>query len=217
MPPRAGITYRFAEKLPPYADAVRFAGLEPVPILPPGPESLRGLDALLISGGNDLNPDLYGQQPHSEAEQHDDERDQMEIRLLRLALDADLPVLCICRGLQLMNVALGGSLIQHLPSTEAHRQRGIADAHGVRLEQSAQLSGIVGAGEFTVNSRHHQAVHSIGKGLVATAWSNDGVVEALELPGKRFAIAVQWHPEDRVPSHTPDTRLFQAFAAAARG
>jgi gamma-glutamyl-gamma-aminobutyrate hydrolase PuuD len=217
MRPRAGITYRFDEKLPPYVEAVRYAGLEPVPLLPPGPASIEGLDALLIGGGNDLDPALYGQAAAAETEAPDRERDAMELRLLRLALDADLPLLCICRGLQLFNVAFGGDLVQHLPNTEFHRQRGVADVHRVDPLAGTVFATVLGEQSFTVNSRHHQAVARIAPGLVVSARSEDGVVEGLERPGYRFALAVQWHPEDRVPSHGPDTQLFAAFFAAAQG
>ncbi len=215
--PRAGITYRYPYKLAPYAEAVRYAGFEPVPLLPPGPEGLDGLDALLVSGGTDLTPALYGQEPHPETDtQPDGERDAMELRLLRAALAADLPVLFICRGLQLLNVACGGDLLQHLPNTEAHRQIGVADVHAVHPVAGTRFAAILGETPFTVNSRHHQAVGRCGEGLLISARSADGVIEGLEIPGKHFAVAVQWHPEDRVPSHEADTRLFAAFRQAVR-
>ncbi|MCC6394583.1 MAG: gamma-glutamyl-gamma-aminobutyrate hydrolase family protein [Bryobacterales bacterium] len=209
-----GITYRLEEKLVPYAKAVRAVGLEPVPLLPPGPVSLEGLDGLLISGGTDLNPALYGQRRHRESDEPDDERDRMELALAREALEAGLPLLCICRGMQLLNVALGGDLIQHLDRPGMHRVPGVDDAHPVTPEPDTALARITGAASYTVNSRHHQAVQRAGKDLVISARSPDGIAEALEIPGLRFVVAVQWHPEDRVPSHVPDTRLFEAFAQA---
>jgi putative glutamine amidotransferase len=212
---RIGITYRWEEKFVPYRDAVRAVGLEPVPILPPGVETLQGLDGLLISGGTDLSPALYHQSSHPENEAPDQERDAMEIRLLLLALQAQLPVLCICRGLQLFNVALGGDLIQHLDQTPLHRQRGVIDAHPVLPVPGTRLAAIVGPKAFPVNSRHHQAAGRIASGLTVSARSEDGVVEGLELPGPGFAVAVQWHPEDRVPQRVEDTALFREFAMAA--
>lgn len=212
---RIGITYRFEEKYPPYRDAVRAVGLEPVPIVPPGVQTLQGLDGLLIAGGTDLNPSLYHQASHPENEAPDDERDAMEIRLLQLALQSDLPVLCICRGLQLFNVALGGDLLQHLDQTPLHRQRGVTDAHPIDIVPGTKLAAIVGTRSFPVNSRHHQAAGRIAPGLIVSARSSDGIIEGLELPGPRFALAVQWHPEDRVPARTEDTALFQEFAVAA--
>ncbi|MBS1828932.1 MAG: gamma-glutamyl-gamma-aminobutyrate hydrolase family protein [Acidobacteria bacterium] len=212
---RIGITYRFEEKYPPYRDAVLAVGLEPVPIVPPGVDSLHGLDGLLIAGGTDLNPSLYQQASHPENETPDDERDAMEIRLLRLALQSDLPVLCICRGLQLFNVALGGDLLQHLDQTPLHRQRGVTDAHPVDIVPGTKLAAITGPQSFYVNSRHHQAAGRIAPELIVSARSADGIVEGLELPGPRFALAVQWHPEDRVPDRAEDTALFREFAVAA--
>ncbi|MBL8220330.1 MAG: gamma-glutamyl-gamma-aminobutyrate hydrolase family protein [Bryobacterales bacterium] len=211
---RVGITYRFEEKYPPYRDAVLAVGLEPVPILPSAGARLQWLDGLLLAGGTDLNPGLYGQERHAECEDPDDERDAMEIRLLREALRVDLPVLSICRGLQLFNVALGGDLIQHLEQTELHRQRGVTDAHPVLAVGGTRLAAIAGTEEFDVNSRHHQAAGRIAPGVTVSAYAADGVVEGLELGGQRFAVAVQWHPEDRVPGREQDTALFRAFARA---
>lgn len=214
MPGRVGITYRFDEKLPPYVAALQHVGLEVVPLQAPGPHSLDGLDGLLLSGGTDLDPELYGEDRAAETEDPDIERDEMELWLLQEAVDRDLPVLCICRGLQLFNVAFGGGLVQHLKSAGLHRQRGVTDAHPVTAVEGTRLAGIVGADSFSVNSRHHQGIRRVANGLVVSARSADRVVEGLELPGKRFALAVQWHPEDRVPSHPQDTRLFEAFARA---
>ncbi|MCC6343474.1 MAG: gamma-glutamyl-gamma-aminobutyrate hydrolase family protein [Bryobacterales bacterium] len=211
MPKRVGITYRLEGKLVPYVKAVSAAGLEPVPLLPPGPGSLEGLDGLLVSGGSDLNPALYGQSRQPESDDPDDERDRMELALTREALEAGLPLLCICRGMQLLNVALGGDLIQHL-SQEGHLARGVDEAHTVTPEPDTVLAGITGTAPYTVNSRHHQAVRRVGTDLVIAARAPDGIVEALEIPGRRFVVGVQWHPEERVPSHVADARLFEAFA-----
>ena len=209
---RVGITYRLGEKLAPYADAVRYVGLEAVPLSAPGPHRLDGLDGLLVSGGTDLDPALYGQAPQVELETPDGERDAMELELTLAALRADLPLLCICRGMQILNVALGGDLVQHLAATDLHRQRGVPDAHEVEAVEGSRLAEIAGALRFAVNSRHHQAVGRLGRDLLVTARSTDGVIEAMEVPGRKFVVAVQWHPEDRVPSRAPDTRLFEAFA-----
>lgn len=214
---KVGITYRLAEKYGPYRDAVQAVGLEPVPIVPPGGVSLHGLDGLLLAGGTDLDPSLYRQDAHPQNEAPDEERDRMELYLLREALRTNLPVFCICRGLQLFNVALGGDLVQHLERTELHRQRGVIDAHPVQVQAGSRLAAILGPGPFAVNSRHHQAAGKIAPGLLVSALSEDGVVEGLELPGHPFALAVQWHPEDRVPHRTQDTALFRAFAGAMRG
>lgn len=213
---RIGITYRFDDRLVPYAEAIRHVGLNVVGLHPEGVHTLDGLDGLLLSGGTDVNPKRYGETPHPLLEDPDDARDSMEIDLLRQAIKSDMPILAICRGLQLLNVAQGGNLFQHLPNTPDHQQRGVTDVHSVETESGSKLRAIAGAHTFAVNSRHHQAVERLGTGLVVSAKSTDGVIEGLELPGRRFAVAVQWHPEDRVPLRRPDTMLFRAFAQAVR-
>ncbi|HUQ95445.1 MAG TPA: gamma-glutamyl-gamma-aminobutyrate hydrolase family protein [Bryobacteraceae bacterium] len=211
--PRVGITYSVDGKLAPYAEALRRAGLEPVPLAAPGPSSIEGLDGILISGGADVNPSRYGQERHAECEPPDEARDLLELSIARAALEADLPLLCICRGMQLLNVVQGGDLIQHLAATAIHVQRGVDDAHSVSTRDGTRLAQIAGD-TFTVNSRHHQAVGRVGAGLAVSATSPDGVIEGLEMAGRRFVVAVQWHPEDRVASHASDRQLFQAFAKA---
>ncbi len=136
-------------------------------------------------------------------------------------LAADLPVFAICRGLQMFNVVAGGTLVQHLASTNVHRQKPKnaepgkhPAAHRVWVAPETRLARIIGAGGHDVNSRHHQAVESMGTGLVVTAISEDGVIEALEKPDASFAVAVQWHPEDRIFVSAADRKLFGAFAAA---
>jgi putative glutamine amidotransferase len=213
MAKRVGVTYGFDDKLRAYTEALRLAGLEPVPLLAPGPDSLDGLDGLLVSGGTDLDPRLYGQDPVPEAEAPDPPRDAMEARLLKEALDADLPVLAICRGMQIFNVVHGGTLEQHLPTVQRHVARGIFDAHAVDVAAGSRLADISGSAYYSVNSRHHQGVLRLGEGLIVTAHApEDGVIEALERPDRRFAVAVQWHPEDRVAGSEEDRRLFEAFA-----
>jgi putative glutamine amidotransferase len=221
---RAGIAFRLASKLDSYERALREAGIEPVRISPEAPRSLEGLDGLVLTGGTDVNPARYGQERAAETSDPDDERDKLETRLVHEALDAGLPVLAICRGMQLLNVACGGTLIQHLPSTEIHRVKKAGDepgrhspAHTVRVAGGTQLASIIGAGEHAVNSRHHQAVDRVGEWLVVSAVSSDGVIEAVEKPGHPFAVAVQWHPEDRTLVSDADRKLFAAFAEALRG
>lgn len=210
---RIGITYRFDHKLAPYATAIRELNLDPVPLLPPH-DSLDGLDGLLISGGTDINPTLYGQIPHEKNDDPDDERDTMEIQLIRKALAMDLPLLCICRGMQVLNVAQGGDLLQHLPQTDLHRQIGVTDAHAITTLPGTKLAAITQEGPHFVNSRHHQAVQRLGSGLMISAYSADHIIEGMELPDRQFAVAVQWHPEDRMKTRAVDQRLFQAFAEA---
>jgi len=217
---RAGLTYREPAKAGPYAEALQQAGMEPV-LIPPGqPVDLNGLDGLLLTGGTDLNPARYGATPHPGNEQPDDERDELETMLLRQALDARLPVLAICRGLQLFNVAHGGTLIQHLDNSAVHVVRGndpAAPVHQIVVAADSRLAAILGPGVHGVNSRHHQAVERVGSGLTVTARSTpDGVVEALERSDLPFAVAVQWHPEDQARSDPSQRKLFAAFRAACR-
>jgi len=215
---KVAVTSGKTTNLAPYQSALKGAGIESVR----NPASLEGLDGLLLTGGSDVNPKLYGQPRAAESEPPDDERDELEIRLLQEALAADLPVLAICRGMQVFNVARGGTLIQHVANVDTHRVKARDKeparhpaVHGIRVKPDTRLAGIVGAGEHQVNSRHHQAVDRLGAGLVPSAIADDGVVEALELPGNAvFAVAVQWHPEDRVAVSEADRKLFEAFAAA---
>jgi putative glutamine amidotransferase len=203
------------DRIAPYERALREAGIEAVR----NPQSLDSLDGLLLSGGSDINPARYGQS-NAGSDEVDDARDELELRLLQQALDADRPVLAICRGLQLFNVARGGTLVQHLGSA-VHRQKpGSAEpgkhpaAHRIWVGPNTRLAGIVGAGGYDVNSRHHQAIESLGQGLIVSAISEDGVIEGIEIPGAAFAVAVQWHPEDRILVSDADRKLFEAFAAA---
>jgi gamma-glutamyl-gamma-aminobutyrate hydrolase PuuD len=210
MGKRVGITYSIPGKLKPYADALRLVGLEPVPLRAGDAVSLDALDGLLISGGCDLNPRRYGQTPHPETQPPDDARDELEDRLLGEALDRDLPVLAICRGMQLFNVHHGGTLDQHV---EGH-EKPAAELHTVTVAPDTKLAGILGEGDHPVNSRHHQVVKTPGEGLQVSATSDDGTIESLERADKRFAVAVQWHPEDQASHDEEQRKLFQAFADA---
>jgi putative glutamine amidotransferase len=214
---RVAVTFSNEARLAPYLVALEKVGIEPVR----NPPSLDSLDGLLLSGGSDINPARYGQSNTGSDEVNDD-RDILELSLCKGALAADIPVLAICRGLQVLNVARGGTLIQHLPSTNVHRQKpGLAEpgkhpaAHRVKVKPDTRLAEIVGAGELEVNSRHHQAAaEPVATGLIVSARSEDGVIEGLEDPSVSFAVAVQWHPEDRILVSEADRKLFQAFAAA---
>jgi gamma-glutamyl-gamma-aminobutyrate hydrolase PuuD len=215
---KAGLTCRYPHKAEPYAEALRQAGIEPVLISADKPRELAGLQGLVLSGGTDLNPARYGGTPHPANEAPDDPRDELETGLLAEALAADLPVLAICRGLQLFNVAHGGTLIQHLENSAAHVVRGndpALPAHDILVEPGTRLAAILGEGAHAVNSRHHQAVERVGAGLRVTARSTpDGIIEALERSDGRFALAVQWHPEDQARRDAEQRKLFEAFAAA---
>jgi putative glutamine amidotransferase len=215
---KAGLTFSEPSKAEPYAEAMRQAGIEPVLISPQEPRALAGLQGLLLSGGTDLNPARYGATPHPGNEAPDDARDHLEAGLLAEALAAGLPVLGICRGMQLFNVAHGGTLIQDLENSAAHVVRGddlALPAHQILVEPGTRLAAILGAGAHAVNSRHHQAVERVGAGLRVTARSTpDGVIEALERSDGQFAVAVQWHPEDQARRDATQKKLFEAFAAA---
>jgi putative glutamine amidotransferase len=214
---RVAVTFGNETRLGPYLVALEEVGIEAVR----NPASLDSLDGLLLTGGSDINPARYGKD-NAGSEQVDDARDALEMRLLQEALAEDLPVFAICRGLQMFNVVSGGTLIQHLPSSDVHKQRAPQNAepgkhpaaHRVWVAPSTRLAEIVGGGGYDVNSRHHQAVESLGDGLIVSAISEDGVIEGLEKPGAAFAVAVQWHPEDRILVSAEDHKLFEDFAAA---
>ncbi|WP_371477731.1 gamma-glutamyl-gamma-aminobutyrate hydrolase family protein [Kitasatospora sp. NBC_00315] len=200
-----------------YVDAVTRAGGVPV-LLPPQTGDtgrlLARLDGLLLAGGPDIDPGRYGEAPHPQAGEPHRVRDAWEFDLLRGVLELDVPVLGICRGMQLLNVALGGTLIQHLPDRTGDESHRIAPAtfatQAVAVRPAATLATVLGHAA-KVACYHHQAVDRLGDGLLATAWSADGTIEALELPGRRFVLGVQWHPE----ADPSDPRLFNAFVAAA--
>lgn len=213
------MTYEDAKKVGPYADALRLVGLEPVLLSANEPRSLKGLDGLLITGGCDVDPTRYGQERVPETQEPNPARDSMEMDLLGEALDRDLPVLAICRGLQLLNVYHGGTLIQHLPGDPHRPPKRPADPskpmHEITVASDTKLAAAVGAGNHPVNSRHHQAVDKLGAYLRISARSvKDGIVEALERPDREFAVGVQWHPEDQVRADETQLKLFRAFAEA---
>jgi putative glutamine amidotransferase len=159
------------------------------------------VDALLLAGGADIDPASYGAEPHPETRGTWPDRDAFELALARRALERDMPVLGICRGMQLLNVALGGTLVQHLPEvteSEAHRSvAGTFSEHHVRLDPSSLACTAAGVEAFVVWSHHHQGVERLGEGLKVTGGSaEDELPEAIELPGKHFALGVVWHPEE---------------------
>ncbi|PSK67415.1 putative glutamine amidotransferase [Micromonospora sp. MH33] len=200
-----------------YVRAVTAAGGRAV-VLPPDDtdaDVLRVLDGLLLAGGADVGPERYGRPPDPRTESRPD-RDAGEFALLTAALAADLPVLGVCRGMQLLAVAYGGTLHQHLPDVVGHdRHRpapGAYGSHPVRFADGS-LAGAVMAGVDRVNSYHHQGVADPG-GLAVTGWADDGVVEAVEDPARRFLLGVQWHPENDVDPR-PVAALVRAAAGAA--
>ena len=219
MPKKVAVTHEDLKKAEPYAAALRLVGLEPVLVSAEEARSLVGLDGLLLTGGRDVDPKQYGQEPARETQAPNPARDRMERGLLGAALARDLPVLGICRGLQLFNVHMGGTLIQHLkgdPHRTLPRPKDPAKpVHEISVAPDTKLAAIFGAGQLPVNSRHHQAVDKLGARLCVSAKAVlDSVVEGLELPEKEFAVAVQWHPEDQVPGDETQVKLFRAFAEA---
>ncbi len=191
-----------------YVDAVHRAGGIAL-LVPPDPETARQpdevldlLDGLILAGGADIDPSQYGTARHPETVGTVPERDTFEIALARRALERDLPILGICRGMQLMNVAAGGTLNQHVPESHGHedhrRSLGSFDNsdHGVRLEPGSLAARAAGEASHGTKSHHHQGIEDLGEGLRITGWADlDELPEAIEAPGKRFALGVQWHPE----------------------
>jgi putative glutamine amidotransferase len=200
-----------------YVDAVERAGGRPL-LVPPSEdgaeETLAVLDGVVFSGGADVDPGVYGAGRDPATDPPQERRDRAELALLRAALERDMPVLAICRGSQLLNVSRGGDLVQHLPDavgTSTHREvPGTFTEHDVAVETGTRLSEIVGdRGE--VKSSHHQGIGRVGEGLVQSATAEDGTIEALEDPSKRFALGVLWHPEAG-----EDDALFRALVEEAR-
>ena len=205
-----------------YFEAVNRAGGIAV-LLPPQPVTreiadrvLDGLDGLIITGGKDVDPARYGQEPHPTTDPPRRDRDAWEDALLTAAIDRGLPFLGICRGAQVLNVARGGTLIQHLPdvigSTRYNAGGGVFTVNAVEVEPGSRLECLIGDAA-AVKSYHHQAIDELGEGLTVTARSDDGVVQAVELAGVPFGVAVQWHPEEDAAE---DARLFGGLVDAAR-
>lgn len=208
-----------------YVRSVERSGALPV-VLPPvghehAPELLERVDGLLLSGGVDLDPALYGQPRHARLGRVDRARDEFELALTRRALKLDLPILAICRGQQVLNVATGGTLIQDIPSevrgAMKHEAGGARTrrSHDVEVAAGSKLAAILGRGPLRVNSFHHQAIEQLGSGLEVTARSpGDGVIEAVEMRDRAFVVAVQWHPESFWSEAVSFQALFDAHAAA---
>jgi putative glutamine amidotransferase len=201
--PRIGITA--CSKLADYQEAVRRAGGDPVVVDPSHGVAniLTRCDAIVLSGGGDVDPVRYGEVPHSTFVAAEPGRDEFEIDLARAASDADVPMLAICRGIQVLNVARGGSLVQDIPSQISNsRRHKLAEppfeiAHDVAVTPGSLLHQLLGGpATCDVNSRHHQSVKEVGEGLVVTATAPDGVIEAVADPSRRFCLGVQWHPEN---------------------
>lgn len=203
-----------------YLRALRLAGVEPVELRPEGEADLTGLEALLLTGGGDIEPRRYGQRRHPRVARVDPVRDEFELRIAGEALARQIPVLGICRGAQVLGVVSGGALIQDITSQcpgavgHAPPAGGPVVRHWVRVAEGSRLRDILGASRVYVNSYHHQANGKLGEGMRAVAWCEDGVVEGLEGAGPGFVLGVQWHPE-RMLRAPRQRRLFAAFVAAA--
>lgn len=212
-----------------YIDAMVRAGAAPLLIPQLVDESLlgklyEGLDGLLLPGGEDIHPTRYGEAIHEKCGRITPERDETELTLTRWAVDDGLPLLAICRGIQVLNVALGGSLYQDIqaqvPGAVAHtwypnHPRDLR-SHDVTISPGTRLADILGATSMGVNSLHHQAVKEVAPRLVVTARAPDELVEALEVEDHPFAVAVQWHPEELAPVDAPAQRLFDALVEASQ-
>ena len=211
-----------------YLHAIQQAGGVPV-LLPPQLSTsslerlVRGLDAVLLTGGGDVDPASFGEAPHPTLYDVAPSRDALEIHVTLIALERRTPLLAICRGIQVLNVALGGSLHQDVatdPGTEIqHSQQEARDqaTHKVRIAAQSRLSRALGGEDFEVNSFHHQVIKSLGRGLVPVAWAPDRMIEGVELDDdSRWVLGVQWHPEHLVGNSEPARRLFSALVTAAR-
>jgi putative glutamine amidotransferase len=212
-----------------YASAIQIAGGIPI-IIPLGideenlDELIPRLDGILFSGGADIDPNLFGGTPHPRVYGISPERDALEIALIRKALSADKPLLAICRGIQVLNVALGGTLYTHIQDQrdQSLKHDWFPDfprdklAHSVRLTPGSKLHQIFGSEEIRVNSLHHQGLAELGQGLRATGFAPDDLVEGVEVEGASFAIGVQWHPEC-LPDDSGSQALFTAFVEACGG
>jgi gamma-glutamyl-gamma-aminobutyrate hydrolase PuuD len=219
-PARHGVWDELCALLPmTYVQAVVRAGGAPV-LLPPSPADavavLAPLSGLIVTGGPDVDPALYGVGRHAETDQPRPERDAWESALCRAALEMDLPLLAICRGLQVLNVAKGGTLHQHLPGvagSDAHRVvRGRMTPNTISVVPGSTLASAVGT-ETQGMCHHHQAIDALGRDMRAVAFAGDGTVEGAEVAGRSFALGVQWHPE----TTETDDRLFKALVEAAAG
>lgn len=207
-----------------YADTIALAGGLPV-LLPPSGDPgaiLDRIDGLVLSGGEDVDPSRYGARPEP-GKAYSADRDRFEIELVRLARARRMPTLAICRGLQVTNVAFGGSLIVDLPVTPAHARvvdgaEQLDGRHAVRFTAGSRLERVYGAGERVVNTIHHQAVDRLGDGLIASAFASDGVIEAIEPSDDWPLLAVQWHPEKmtRPDERTEEQALFDDYLAQVR-
>jgi putative glutamine amidotransferase len=233
-PPLIGITAGNDPRIPgqyvirwDYVRSIEQAAGIPV-ILAPSGAALHSrlttrLDGLLLTGGVDIEPSAYGETFHPSVTRVSPERDEFEFKLTKTSLEKKMPILAICRGLQVLNVVMGGSLVQDIPTMvgrqishdDSQRQRHEL-AHQVTIKTQTRLFEILKMEKLWVNSFHHQSPKRLGDTLVPVAWSNDGVIEALELSNSHFVLGVQWHPESFWNQDRKFSPLFESFTAAAR-
>jgi putative glutamine amidotransferase len=207
-----------------YVDALRRAGAYAALLLPGDDrtpdELLDRLDALMLVGGGDVVPERYGREAVDEVYGLEPDRDDFEIALLLRAVERDVPTLCICRGMQVMNVAFGGDLVQHLPADDRFMTHGVPSEaesllHDVKLLAGSRIAEAAGSEVVSSSSHHHQGVDRLGDGLVATGWTEDGLIEAIESE-RGWMIGAQWHPEDTAASDPAQQGLFDALVREAQ-
>ena len=228
MEPIIGITFSENIENDPdnkYIRAIEEHGGIPVTLYPGKSDfKLENIDGLLLTGGGDIHPDNFDQEWHPSLKYVNETRDELELPLCQEAIGADIPVFGICRGIQIMNVAMGGSLYQDIPSqfydplTHPAKRYGDDSQHDIEIVRNSWLSKLIKKSGDEVNSAHHQAVDKIGEGFVVTAKSSDGVVEAMENPSKQFVLGVQYHPERMLETsefREHRRKLFEAFIKAA--
>jgi putative glutamine amidotransferase len=216
--PKIGITVqprRGLEYYVPYRKAVTAAGADPVDLVP-GTKALPELDGLLLPGGWDVDPSFYGERPDEKVVETDPELDETELSMFRQARERELPVLGICRGQQVINVAMGGSLVQHLEGHEVRAHGRSHLAHSIEVNPSSELGQAAGTHQIRVNSFHHQAIRELAEGLHQTARGDDGTVEGVE-SDDGLIVAVQCHPEELTTDLPWARTLFERFVARARG
>jgi putative glutamine amidotransferase len=211
----------------PYIHALDRAGGIPAILSPGTGDTVSGgdqllgrFDALVLVGGGDVDPTRFGQQPHPSLYGMDPERDELEFELLRAADRMEMPTLAICRGAQVLNVAFGGSLIQHLPDLPGLVPHGIpgggsAQPHDVKVAERSRLFSAAGRPVLACSSHHHQGIDGLGEGITAVGWSGDGLVEAIERD-RGWMLGVQWHPEDTAATDPEQQALFDALVGKAR-
>lgn len=204
--PIIGITVKSGSyNISSYCGAVRASGGIPIALVPESKKDIARVNGIILSGGgNDINPRLYGQKRHIKTTAWDSKRDKFEIRLVKYAVKTKIPLLAICRGIQLLNVAFGGTLLQDIKSD--HRRR-----HNIHIKESSALSRLAKSKNAFTNSDHHQAVGRLGRGFSATSRSGDGIIESIEMKPGNFVIGVQFHPELMIKNSAFARNLFSEF------